>query len=131
MTNAKKIVFIAAVLSAAAVTVASTNGAGVAKTMVVRRCQAVRNGLQCVDPAQTGSDYCWKHRGLARVVGEASESAAEGVRSAWNSARGGATNAWAATRSGATNVWKRTKAAADGARVGLIEMLGGTDGKKE
>lgn len=92
----------------------------VEKTMPVARCQAIlKNGSQCPYPAGKDEQFCWRHRGAAKK---------------WNDtmadANKGANDAIKATRTWTTNAWENTKKAVDGARTGLIEMLGGKDAKK-
>ena len=127
----KKLIIAPLIIVTGIVAFAATNKVEVAKTMTVKRCQAVRNGLQCVDQAQPGKDYCWKHRGFAKAVGEMAEDASDGMGRAWNATKGGATNAWEATKGGAKKVWQGTKDVADDARVGIIELFGGKDAKEK
>jgi len=42
----------------------------------------------------------------------------------------GAVKSWNSTKSGAKEAWDATKDAFDGARVGMVELLGGKDAKK-
>lgn len=106
-------------VTAALVLRAETNA--VAKTMTVVRCQyVIEDGRQCMDQAEKGKQFCWKHQGAAKAVGEVWRRAGKSVGRAWSS-----TIQWS------TNAWNATKGAADDARIGLVEMLGGKDDKKE
>ena len=112
-------VFACCVATAATVLCAETNT--VAKTMTVVRCQYVlEDGRQCVYQAEKGKLFCWRHQGAAKAVGEA-----------WRGAGKSADRAWSSTVQWSTNAWNATKGAADDARIGLVEMLGGKDAKKE
>jgi len=100
-------------------------------TMVVKRCIATDDkGRQCVYQAEKDKDYCWRHRGFVGAMGETLTDAGKGAGEAWQSTKQFSTNAWQKTKSGAKTVWDNTKDTADGARVGLVELLGGKDAKK-
>ena len=112
-------VFACSAATAASVLCGETNA--VAKTMTVVRCQyVIEDGRQCVYQAEKGKLFCWRHQGAVKAVGEA-----------WRGAGKSADRAWASTVQWSTNAWNATKDAADDARIGLVEMLGGKDAKKE
>ena len=119
MMKVRTAVFTCYVATAASVLCAETNT--VAKTMTVVRCQhVIEDGRQCVYQAEKGKLFCWRHQGAAKAVGEA-----------WRGAGKSADRAWSSTVQWSTNAWNATKGAADDARIGLVEMLGGKDAKKE
>lgn len=112
-------VFACSAATAASVLCGETNA--VAKTMTVVRCQyVIEDGRQCVYQAEKGKLFCWRHQGAVKAVGEA-----------WRGAGKSADRAWSSTVQWSTNAWNATKDAADDARIGLVEMLGGKDAKKE
>ena len=103
----------------------------VEKTMTVNRCQAVlKDGSQCKGKAEDGKDFCWKHR-TAKAVNETLTDAKEGGKRAWQSTMTWSTNAWESTKSGWNKAVDATKDSVDGARVGMVELLGGKDAKKD
>jgi len=125
----KKVVLaVSAAIFAASGAVAATNC--VERTMVVKRCCATDDkGRQCQNPAEKGKDFCWRHRGFVGAMNETLDDAGKGAGEAWQSTKQFSTNVWQKTKSGAMSAWDTTKDAADGARVGLVELLGGKDDK--
>ena len=105
--------------------------AKVEKTMTVNRCQAVlKDGSQCKGKAEDGQDFCWKHR-ATKAVSETLMDTKEGGKKAWQSTKTWSTNAWETTKSGWNKAVDATKDSIDGARVGMVELLGGKDAKKD
>ena len=102
----------------------------VERTMTVNRCQAVlKDGTQCKSRAEDGKDFCWKHQ-TAKAVNETLTDTKEGGKKAWMSTKTWSTNAWESTKSGWNKAVDATKSGVDGARVGMVELLGGKDAKK-
>lgn len=96
-------------------TLVGMSGTNSVMTMVVNRCQyTLKDGRQCVCQASNGQRFCWRHRGAAKVVGEAFQDAGQG-----------ASQAWSATVGASTNVWNATRDAAEDARKGFVELFGG------
>ena len=107
------------------------NPAKVEKTMAVNRCQAVlKDGSQCKCHAENGKDFCWKHQ-TSNALNETMTDAKEGGKKAWQSAKNWSTNAWESTKSGWNKAVDATKESVDGARVGMVELLGGKDAKTD
>lgn len=107
---------------------AATNG--VEKTMVVKRCLAKdAKGRQCKHMAEDGSSYCWRHCKAMRSLQKSADDTSKSANEAWQSTKQWSTNAWEQTKSGLQSAWDGTKDAADGARVGIVEMFGGKDAK--
>ena len=101
----------------------------VEKTMTVNRCQAVlKDGTQCKSRAEDDKDFCWRHQ-TAKAVNETLTDAKEGGKKAWESTKTWSTNAWESTKSGWNKAVDATKESVDGARVGMVELLGGKDAK--
>ena len=93
----------------------------VAATMTVTRCRAiVEGGAQCGNQADSGRLYCWKHHGAIRQMRETVDGVGDGAKSAWES-----------TKTWSSNAWESTRGAFDGARVGLVKLLGGKDASKK
>ena len=112
-------VFAYCVASATPVLCAETNT--VVKTMTVVRCQYVfEDGRQCVYQADNGKLFCWRHQGAVKTVGEV-----------WRGAGKSADRALSSTVQWSTNAWNAAKDVVDDARIGIVEMLGGKDSKKE
>ena len=102
----------------------------VEKTMTVNRCQAVlKDGTQCKSRAEEGKDFCWKHR-TAKAFNETLTDTKEGSKKAWESTKTWSTNAWESTKSGWNKAVDATKESVDGARVGMVELLGGKDARQ-
>ena len=102
----------------------------VEKTMTVNRCQAVlKDGTQCKSQAEDGKDFCWKHR-TAKAFDETLTDTKEGSKKAWESTKTWSTNAWESTKSGWNKAVDATKESVDGARVGMVELLGGKDARQ-
>ena len=103
----------------------------VEKTMTVNRCQAVlKDGSQCDRQAAAGKKFCWRHD-AAKSADEAAKDVSEGSKKAWQSTKTWSTNAWESTKSGWNKAVDATKESFDGARVGMVELLGGKDAKKD
>jgi len=118
-------------LVAIAAFAAVADNAQTEQTMSVRRCQAkLDNGRQCKHQAGDDSNYCWRHRGFMKACKETADDTSNGAVKSWNSTKSWSTNAWNSTKSGAKEAWNATKDAFDGARVGMVELLGGKDAKK-
>ena len=106
--------------------------ARVEPTMSVARCQAVlKDGSQCPHQAEDGKRFCWRHTGAVKAVNETVRDAGEGSRRAWQSTKTWSTNAWQATKSGWNKAVDATKESLDGARVGMVELLGGKDARTD
>ena len=102
----------------------------VERTMTVNRCQAVlKDGTQCKSQVEGGKDFCWKHR-TAKAFNETLADTKEGSKKAWESTKSWSTNAWESTKAGWNKAVDATKDSVDGARVGMVELLGGKDAKK-
>ena len=102
----------------------------VEKTMTVSRCQAVlKDGTQCKSRAEDGKDFCWKHR-TAKAFNETLTDTKEGSKKAWESTKTWSTNAWESTKSGWNKAVDATKDGVNGARVGMVELLGGKDARQ-
>lgn len=57
-------------------------------------------------------------------------STKEKSQHAWKSTKDGSKQAWDSAKDGSKKAWQATKDAFDGARVGMIELMGGKDAKK-
>ena len=103
----------------------------VERTMAVNRCQAVlKDGSQCDRQAADGKKFCWRHD-AAKSADETAKGVSEGGKKAWQSTKTWSTNAWESTKSGWNKAVDATKDSFDGARVGMVELLGGKDAKKD
>ena len=102
----------------------------VEKTMTVNRCQAVlKDGSQCRNQAETGKEFCWKHR-TAKAVDDTMKDAGEGGKKVWQTTKTWSTNVWESTKSGWNKAVDATRESLDDARVGMGELFGGKDVKK-
>lgn len=96
----------------------------VEKTMSVSRCQAVlKDGSQCRHQAESGRDFCWRHRGAAKAIREKWAEASEGANRAWKSTKTWSTNAWESTKTGANRAWKSTQEAFEEAGEEISKAL--------
>ena len=119
-----------AVVSTNALFVKKASGK-VEKTMTVNRCQAVlKDGSQCKSKAEEGKDFCWMHQ-TAQAVNETLTGTQKGGKKVWQSTKTWSTNAWESTKSGWNRAVDATKDSVEGARIGLVELLGGKDAKKD
>ena len=101
-------------------------------SMVVRRCQAeLEDGSQCTHQAEKGKKFCWRHSEVATAVNKTMKATADGSQKAWQSTKTWSTNAWESTKFGWNKAVDATKESFDGARVGMVELLGGKDAKKD
>ena len=104
----------------------------VERTLSVPRCQAVLDsGKQCPYQAQKGERYCWRHRGAVKVINETMTDAGKGANRAWQSTRTWTTNAFESAKNGASRAVDATEKALEEARVGLNDLLGGKEPKKQ